>query len=167
MEFEIRSLAGSALNGIPVINNQTLNQTIRLKQDETTLVGGLTDREAAKSLASLPGLGEAPGLVYAAQNRNNTSQDTEVLILITPRKLRIPPRLSKSIYAGPNPGAGTSGPGLAPQQPQQVPQPQPQQQPQQQPDAPPQPVPNPPQRQRTRIRARIQTRRSADRCAER
>jgi len=29
MEFEIRSLAGSALNGIPVINNQTLNQTIR------------------------------------------------------------------------------------------------------------------------------------------
>jgi len=146
MEFEIRSLAGSALNGIPVINNQTLNQTIRLKQDETTLVGGLTDREAAKSLASLPGLGEVPGLGYAVQNRNNTSQDTEVLILITPRKLRIPPRLSKSIYAGPNPGAGTSGPGLAPQQPQQVPQPQPQQQPQQQPDAPPQPVPNPPQR---------------------
>src|SRR5882757_7693871 len=138
MEFEIRSLAGSALNGIPVINNQTLNQTIRLKQDETTLVGGLEDREAAKSLASLPGLG------YAAQNRNNTSQDTELLILITPRKLRIPPRLSKSIYAGPNPGAGTSGPGLAPQQPQQVPQPQ--SQPQQQPETPPQPVPNPPQR---------------------
>ncbi|PYS38210.1 MAG: hypothetical protein DMF71_17215, partial [Acidobacteria bacterium] len=143
MEFEIRSLAGSALNGIPVINNQTLNQTIRLKQDETTLVGGLTDREAAKSLASLPGLGEVPGLGYAVQNRNNTSQDTEVLILITPRKLRIPPRLSKSIYAGPNPGAGTSGPGLAPQQPQQVPQPQPQPQPQ--PETPPQPVPNPPQ----------------------
>ncbi|HWT87776.1 MAG TPA: FG-GAP-like repeat-containing protein [Candidatus Angelobacter sp.] len=142
MEFEIRSLAGSALNGIPVINNQTLNQTIRLKQDETTLVGGLADREAAKSLASLPGLGEVPGLGYAAQNRNNTSQDTELLILITPRKLRIPPRLSKSIYAGPNPGAGTSGPGLAPQQPQQVPQPQPQQQP----ETSPQPVPNPPQR---------------------
>jgi len=151
MEFEIRSLAGTALNGIPVINNQTLNQTIRLKQDETTLVGGLTDREAAKSLASLPGLGEVPGLAYALQNRNNTSQDTEVLILITPRKLRIPPRLSKSIYAGPNPGAGTSGSGLAPQPQQQVPQPQPQQpqpQPQPQPENPPQPqpTPNPPQR---------------------
>jgi type II secretory pathway component GspD/PulD (secretin) len=142
MEFEIRSLAGSALNGIPVINNQTLNQTIRLKQDETTLVGGLTDRQAAKSLASLPGLGEVPGLGYAVQNRNNTSRDTELLILITPRKLRIPRRLSGSIYAGPNPGAGTSGSGLAPQQQQPVPQPQPQQQP----ETLPQPTPNPPQR---------------------
>ncbi len=143
MEFEIRSLAGSALNGIPVINNQTLNQTIRLKQDETTVVGGLTDRQAAKSLASLPGLGEVPGLGYAVQNRNNTSQDTEVLILITPRKLRIPPRISGSLYAGPNPGAGTSGPGPAPQQPQPLPQPQPETPQQQQPQ--PQPQPNPPQ----------------------
>jgi len=118
-----------------------LSQTIRLKQDETTLVGGLTDRQAAKSLASLPGLGEVPGLGYALQNRNNTSQDTEVLIMITPRKLRIPARSSGSIYAGPNPGAGTSAPGPVPQQP--VPQPQ------QQPETPPQqqqPTPNPPQR---------------------
>jgi hypothetical protein len=144
MEFEIRALAGSALNGIPVINNQTLNQTIRLKQDETSLVGALTDREAAKSLASLPGLGEVPGLGYALQNRNNTSQDTEVLILITPRKLRIPPRISGSFYAGPNPGAGASGPSPIPQQPQPVPQPQPQTQPLQ--ETPPQPTPNPPQR---------------------
>jgi len=140
MEFEIRSLAGSALNGIPVINNQTLNQTVRLRQDETSLVGALTDREAAKSLASLPGLGEVPGLGYALQNRNNTSQDTEVLILITPRKLRIPPRISGSFYAGPNPGAGTSSPGPAPQQPQPAPSPQPP------PETPPQPAPNPPQR---------------------
>jgi hypothetical protein len=145
MEFEIRSLAGSALNGIPVINNQTLSQTIRLRQDETTLVAGLTDHQAAKTLASLPGLGEVPGLGYAVQNRNNTSQDTELLILITPRKLRIPARTSGSIYAGPNPGAGTSTPGPVPQQPV------PQQQPQQQPETPPQqqqpqPPPNPPQR---------------------
>ena len=143
MEFEIRSLAGSALNGIPVINNQTLSQTIRLKQDETTLVGGLTDWQAAKSLASLPGLGEVPGLGYALQNRNNTSQNTEVLILITPRKLRIPARTSGSIYAGPNPGAATSAPGPVPQQP--VPQPQPQQQPETPQQQPP-PTPNPPQR---------------------
>jgi hypothetical protein len=140
MEFEIRALAGSALNGIPVINNQTLSQTIRLKQDETSLVGALTDREVAKSLASLPGLGEVPGLGYALQNRNNTSKDTEVLILITPRKLRIPPRISGSFYAGPNPGAGASSPGPVPQQPQPVPQPQPQ------PETPPPPPPNPPQR---------------------
>ncbi|MBS1841222.1 MAG: VCBS repeat-containing protein [Acidobacteria bacterium] len=119
LDFEIRSLAGTAINGIPVINNQTLTQTVRLKQDQTSFIGGLTDRQATNVLASLPGLGEIPGLSYTAQNRNNTSADTEFLILITPRKLRIPPRKSASIYAGPTPGAGAN----APAQPVSTPEP--------------------------------------------
>ncbi len=133
LEFEIRSLAGSSINGIPVINNQTLTETVRLKQDETSLVGGFKDREAARVLTSLPGAGEIPGIAYALQNRNNTNQDTEFLILVTPRKLRIPPRISSSIYAGPSPGAGASGPV-----PTQAPAPAPENPPQN-------PPPNPPQ----------------------
>src|SRR5579859_687593 len=148
MEFEIRSLAGTALNGIPVINNQTLNQTVRLKQDETALVGGLTDTEATNALASLPGLGEIPGLAYTVQNRNNTSQSTEFLVLITPRKLRIPSRISASIYAGPNPGVGTNAPAPQPVQQEQPPQQQPPaQQPPQQQQPQPQPPPNGPEPQ--------------------
>jgi hypothetical protein len=123
LEFEIRALAGSAINGIPVINNQMVTQTVRLKQDETSLVGGLTDREATKSLAALPGLGEVPGVGYAVQNRNNTGQETMFLILVTPRKLRIPPRISRSIYAGPSPAAGANA--LAPNVPAPEPQPPP------------------------------------------
>lgn len=130
MEFEIRSLAGTAINGIPVINNQTLTQTVRLKQDETSLVGGLTDVQASKVLNTLPGLGEIPGLNYALQNRNNTMTDTQFLILVTPRKLRIPRRISASIYAGPSPGAGASSsvptqvPVPAPENPPENPPPQ-------------------------------------------
>jgi len=140
LEFEIRALAGSAINGIPVINNQTLTQTVRLKQDETSLVGGFTDRETARTLASLPGLGEVPVLAYALQNRNNTNTDTEFLILVTPRRLRIPPRISSSIYAGPSPGTGAGGP--SPAAPTPAPQEPPQTQPQPQPQ-PPQPQPPP------------------------
>jgi len=138
LDFENRSLAGSAINGIPIINNQTLSQTVRLKQDQTTLVGGLTDREATNVLSSLPGLGEIPGLAYTLQNRNKTAQDTELLILVTPRRLRVPPRVASSIYAGPNPGAGTSGPAPATTVPQPAPQPTPQ-------STPPNPPPQPPQ----------------------
>jgi len=139
LEFEIRALAGSAINGIPVINNQTLSQTVRLKQDETSLVGGLTDREATRVLNSLPGLGEVPAIAYTVQNRNNTAQETEFLILVTPRKLRIPSRISSSIYAGPSPGAGASTPapftpGQQPPPTTQPPAPQPQPQPQPQPE---------------------------------
>ncbi len=123
LDFEIRSLAGSAINGIPVINNQTLSQTVRLKQDQTSLIGGLTERQGTNVLDSLPGLGEIPGLGYVAQNQNNNSTDTEFLILVTPRRLRIPPRKSASIYAGPTPGAGANA---APAQPAPEPEPPPQ-----------------------------------------
>jgi len=139
LDIENRSLAGSAINGIPIINNQTLSQTVRLKQDQTALVGGLTDREATNILSSLPGFGEVPGLAYALQNRNNTRQETELLILVTPRRLRVPPRIASSIYAGPNPGAGTSGPAPAITVPQPAPQPTTPQ------SNPPNPPPQPPQ----------------------
>src|SRR5579871_2002127 len=142
LDFEIRSLAGSSINGIPVINNQTLSQTVRLKQDQTSLVGGLTDRQVTNVLASVPGLGEIPGLSYASQNRDNTDAETEFLILVTPRKLRIPARKPASIYAGPTPGAGANTPAPAQQTPEPEPQPppvNPQQQPQQNPVS-----PNPP-----------------------
>jgi tetratricopeptide (TPR) repeat protein len=134
-DFEIRSLAGSAINGIPIINNQTLSQTVRLKQDQTSLVGGITDRQGTNILDSLPGLGEIPGPGYVVQNRNNTSAETEFLILVTPRKLRIPSRRSTSIYAGPTPAAGANTPAPAQQTPEPEPQP---------PPPTPQPQPNPP-----------------------
>jgi Flp pilus assembly secretin CpaC len=136
-DFEIRSLAGSAINGIPIINNQTLSQTVRLKQDQTSLIGGLTERQGTNVLDLLPGLGEIPGLGYVAQNRNNTSAETEFLILVTPRKLRIPPRKSVSVYAGPTPGAGANTPAPAPTQQTPEPEPQP-------PPPTPQPQPGPP-----------------------
>ena len=52
LEFEIRALAGSNINGIPVISNRTLTQTVRVKDDQPTLIGGLT---IAKKPARLPG----------------------------------------------------------------------------------------------------------------
>src|SRR5260221_643369 len=45
LEFEIRALTGSSVNGIPVLSNRTLTQTIRVKLDETTLIGGLPDTQ--------------------------------------------------------------------------------------------------------------------------
>jgi len=131
---------GPRINGIPVINNQTLTQTVRLKQDETSLVGRIYGSRDRATLASLPGLGEVPVLAYALQNRNNTNTDTEFLILVTPRRLRIPPRISSSIYAGPSPGTGAGGP--SPAAPTPAPQEPPQTQPQPQPQ-PPQPQPPP------------------------
>ena len=139
LDFEIRALAGSRVNGIPVISNRTLTQTVRVKEDETSVIGGLADAEETRSIAGLPGFAEIPGLGYAFGARTNSLQDTELLILVTPRKLRLADHLTRTIFAGRgDPGsAGSAGP-----QTPQPPQPQPSTQPPTTP-TPPQPRPQP------------------------
>jgi Flp pilus assembly secretin CpaC len=113
LEFEIRSLAGSRVNGIPVISNRTLTQTVRVREDEPTLIGGITDAEETHSITGLPGFAEIPGVGYAFGGRKNSFQDTELLILVTPRKLRRADHLTRTIFAGRgDTGAhGTPAPG--------------------------------------------------------
>lgn len=100
LEFEIRALAGSNFNGIPVITNHTVNQTVRLKEDETTIISGLFDKEETKTLTGLPGLARIPGAWPLFGSQNNSLTDTELLILVTPRRLRLSDYTSRSIYAG-------------------------------------------------------------------
>jgi len=127
LEFEIRALAGSNVNGIPVITNRTLTQTVRIKDDETTMIAGLLDNEETRSLVGLPGFANLPGLGDAFGSRNNSLKNTEFMILITPRRLRDPIRNARSIYAGRGePTTGRAAPRGIPQQIPEQPQPQPQ-----------------------------------------
>jgi hypothetical protein len=136
LEFEIRALANSSVNGIPVLTNRTLSQTVRLKEDEPTILGGLIDREETKSITGLPGFAEIPGPPgYAFGDHNDTYQDTELLIVLTPRRLRSPNHETKTIYAGRGEPGGSSGTGGGarqfippppPENPSPAPQPAPQ-----------------------------------------
>jgi tetratricopeptide (TPR) repeat protein len=100
LEFEIRALAGSNINGIPVISNRTLTQTVRVRDDQPTLIGGLTDREETRSITGLPGFAELPGVGYAFGGRTKSLTDTELMILITPHRLRSPQHQTGTIFAG-------------------------------------------------------------------
>jgi tetratricopeptide (TPR) repeat protein len=141
LEFEIRALSGTSVNGIPILSNRTLSQTVRVKENEPTLLSGMTDTEETRSIAGLPGFAGIPLVGYAFGSRSRSLQDTELLIVITPRRLRLADHLTRTIYAG----RGESGRGFAPgfrgtpvptlpQQPQ--PQQPLQQQPQPQPERP-------------------------------
>jgi general secretion pathway protein D len=124
LEFEIRALSGSSVNGIPILANQTLTQTIRVKEDEPTLIGGLTDVEETRSITGLPGFAQIPIVGYAFGVRKNSLQDTDLLILVTPRKLRLADRLTRTIFAGrgDTSGRGAASPGTL-QSPESRPQP--------------------------------------------
>ncbi len=140
LEFEIRALSGNNINGIPIISNRTLNQVVRVKDDETTLIGGLLDKEETRAITGLPGFADIPEAGYAFSTHNDSLQDNEFMILVTPRRLRSPVRQARSILAGRGDqtsrgsvGAGAPEPTPPPPQPQQQPPPQPLPQQQQQP----------------------------------
>lgn len=114
LDFDIKALAGTSVNGIPIITNRTITQTVRLREDETSIVTGLFDDEETKSLSGIPGLASTPGISPLFGTRNNTAQNTELLILITPRKMRIPDHLSRTVYAGRGEPTGRVGIGGGP-----------------------------------------------------
>jgi hypothetical protein len=121
MEYEIKALAGSSVNGIPIITNRSVTQTIRLKEGETSIISGVLDQEQDKTLTGIAGLAKIPFLGYLFGTRNNSLTDEELLILITPRDVRVPSRESRDIYAGrgdPS-GRGAAG-GGAPAPPPSV-----------------------------------------------
>jgi Bacterial type II and III secretion system protein/FG-GAP-like repeat len=149
LEFEISALSGDSVNGIPIITSHTMHQTIRVREDETSIIEGLLNKQETRAITGLPGFANIPVAGYLFGSRNNTTSDTEILILVTPRRLRSPLRQAPSIYAGRGDATsrGSIGAG-APQPPVQVPTPPPATPapaPDQQPPAPaPNPNPNEP-----------------------
>jgi len=145
LDFDIKNLAGTSLNGIPVLSNRSLTQTVRLKEDETSLLTGLLDDEATRAITGIPGLATLPGVGYAFGARSNQIKDTELIFLITPRRVRTPLHQSRNIYAGRGDTGGRGSVGSnAPPTPQLQPEPvqtQPEQQPALTPVPPPAQVP--------------------------
>lgn len=106
LEFEIRALSGDSVNGIPIITNRTVSQTVRLREGEPSMIAGLLDREETKSLNGIPGFATLPGLGYAFGNRNRSSTDNELLIIVTPRRMSDRTAVSRTRFAGRGVGTG-------------------------------------------------------------
>jgi hypothetical protein len=102
----------------------------------------LLDKEETRTITGLPGFAKIPGAGYLFGLRNNSFTDTELLILITPRRVRLPFRESHDIYAGrgDTSGRGTAGAGAPLAPPAETPSPTPTPTPTPQPGQPAQPV---------------------------
>ena len=109
LSFELRSLSGSNINGIPIISNRTVDQTVRVRENEPTVLAGLIDAEMARAISGWPGAAQlGPGGYFIADHTKNKT-DNELLIIITPRLIHAIPHSGKPIYAGKD--TTRSGPG--------------------------------------------------------
>jgi hypothetical protein len=109
MQFEITSLSGQNVNGIPIISNRAIEQMVRLRANETSLLSGFIESSEIRSITGWPGL---TALGPLTGDHNTQQSDTELVIAITPRQLRLTPRQDRTFYAGR--GVGTAAPPEAP-----------------------------------------------------
>ena len=100
LQFDIKSLTGSSINGIPILSNRNIEQTIRLRENETSVLSGILQSSDIQSTSGLPWVSTAPGIGLLTGEETGNVQKTELLILVTPRALRLPPRQAPALYAG-------------------------------------------------------------------
>jgi general secretion pathway protein D len=72
----------------PVISQRTSEQTVRLREGETNIMGGFLEKEDLISVSGTPGLGEVPLLKYIFSSQTHEVTDDEIMFLITPHVVR-------------------------------------------------------------------------------
>jgi general secretion pathway protein D len=87
LDYKIQALQGSALNGLPVLTNQSYTAEIRLRNGASALVVGNLSRQESNAVSGTPGLSELPG--FSALSSTTKEFDVSNLaILVTPHILR-------------------------------------------------------------------------------
>jgi general secretion pathway protein D len=106
LKVEISSHTGDEqIGGItqPIISQRTIEHDIRLREGEASVLAGLVQRTETKSLNGYPGLAKLPLLHYLFSDDSKEIQEDEVLIILTPRIVRIPEWTKanlQSMYSG-------------------------------------------------------------------
>jgi Flp pilus assembly secretin CpaC len=87
MDMKITALAGSSLNGVPVINNRSYSGAVTVKEGSAVVLVSEVDKEESRALSGLPGLTEIPGLSSITHIDAQKNYAT-LLIVVTPHVIR-------------------------------------------------------------------------------
>lgn len=101
----------------PTFTKRTVEHTIRVKEGESSLLGGLIQTQTTNTVSGLPGLASIPVLKYLFSTTAVHTTDQEVMIMMTPHVIRLPDALEASnppeakvpAPAPPSSGAGPRG----------------------------------------------------------
>ena len=91
--IEISSLgANVTIAGVsePTFGQRKIEHDIRLKEGEVSVLGGLIQTSIINTVGGVPFLGDVPFLRYLFSTEHAERQETEVLVMLTPRVVRLP-----------------------------------------------------------------------------
>ncbi len=112
----------------PTFGQRKIEHDIRLKEGEVSVLGGLIQTTITNTVAGVPFLGDIPFLRYFFSTEHAERAETEVLVMLTPRVVRLPEpplgaRNNVTLGGEPQPAGlqpipGPEAPGLPPGEPQ-------------------------------------------------
>ena len=87
IDMKIEALAGTSINGNPVLNNRSYSGVVTLREGEAAIISSEIDKQESIAISGTPGLTEVPGL------SNVTGKDVSLdyatlLIVMTPHVIR-------------------------------------------------------------------------------
>ena len=91
LEIKIKSIGGTGFANIPIIATREVKNVIRLKNGETNLLAGLLKDEERKIHSGIVGLKNIPILGGLFSSTDQTVQQTDVILTITPHIIRTIP----------------------------------------------------------------------------
>jgi hypothetical protein len=95
VDMKISSLAGSSVNGVPVLANRAYSGVTTLRANEAVVIASEMDSNEARAVNGWPGLSEIPGL-NDITDKNAQKSESTLLIIMTPRLVRQPHGLGHS-----------------------------------------------------------------------
>ena len=87
---EVSSFNGVASNGNPIVSTSTADTEVRVRDNETIVIGGLDSRNMNNSNNGTPGLMNIPVLGWLFKHDTSTVIDGTLTVLITPHIVSMP-----------------------------------------------------------------------------
>jgi Flp pilus assembly secretin CpaC len=87
IDLKIDALAGTSLNGNPILDNRAYSGVITLRKGEGAVIISELDGQQSRAISGFPGLSEIPGLSSVNGSDVQRSSST-LLIVMTPHVVR-------------------------------------------------------------------------------
>ena len=72
----------------PILSQRVVDQVIRLREGEASILGGLQDKEDSDNWSGIPGLSSIPILKYLFGSKDRKTTDDELVFLVVPHIVR-------------------------------------------------------------------------------
>ena len=89
IDLKIDALAGSSVNGNPILTNRAYSGVVTLKPGSGIVVVSDLDKQESRAISGVPGLSEIPGLNNIT-GKDNEKNSSTLLIVMTPHVIRGP-----------------------------------------------------------------------------